>query len=73
MWQEFIIRFVVFVMNSVISFSIRFCPVLFIDLFTPIEGPLTHQNIQGGICGLDLVNVILRGPIANSVHRAQNS
>ncbi len=46
-------------MNSI---SIRFCPVLFIHLFTPIEGPMIHQNIQRGICGLDLVNVILRGP-----------
>ncbi len=52
-------------MNSVKSISIHFCPVLFIHLFTPIEGPRTYQNIQGGICGpdgLDLVNVILRGP-----------
>ncbi len=40
-------------MNSVISISICFCPVLFIHLFTPIEGPMTHQNIQGGICELD--------------------
>ncbi len=56
-------------MNSVISISVRFCPVLFIYLFTPIEGPMIHQNIQGGICGpdgLDLVHVILRGPIENS-------
>ncbi len=29
------------------------CPVLFINLFTPIEGPMTHQNIQGGICEQD--------------------
>ncbi len=38
-----------FVVNSVISISIRFCP----ELSFPIEGPMTHQNIQGGICGQD--------------------
>ncbi len=74
MWQKSIIKFVVFIVNSVISISVRFCPVLFIHLFTPIEGPMIHQNIQGGICGpdgLDLVHVILRGP--HRKFRAQDS
>ncbi len=53
MRQKCIIKFVAFVVNSVISISIRFCPDLCIHLFFPIEGPMTHQNIQGGICGQD--------------------
>ncbi len=72
--KKCIIKFVVFVMNSVVSISILFCPVLFINLFTPIEGAMTHQHIQGVICGpdgLDLVSMILRSPIAKSVHTAQ--
>ncbi len=47
------ITFVAFTTNSVISIILWFCPVLIIHLFTPIEGPITQQNIHGGLCGPD--------------------
>ncbi len=67
---HYYITFVAFAMNSVISIIFWFCPVLFIHLFTPNEGPITQQNIHGGLCGPDWLdfnpppplNMILRGP-----------
>ncbi len=52
--KKSIIKFVEFAVNSVISIIICFCPVLFIHLFTPIEGPITQQNIHGGTRGPDM-------------------
>ncbi len=51
MWQKCIIKFFAFVVNSVISISIHFCPVLFIYLFiySDLRPYMTHQNFQGGM------------------------
>ncbi len=47
MWQKCIIKYFAFVVNSVISISVHFCPVLFI--YSDLRPYMTHQNFQGGM------------------------